>query len=149
MAGLLELQPHLTGAVFDLPAVVARAVPHERLIAIGGDFLVEVPSGFDTYLLVNVLHDWNDDDATQILDCVAGTGSSGAHIVVVDSERTITPHDDFAVSADVLMAALTGGGRERNAAEFAEIGQRCGLRLERTVRLASGDVAHEFVSSRP
>ena len=149
MAALLDLQPHLTGAVFDLPDVVARAVHHDRLTAIAGDALVEIPSGFDTYLLVNVLHDWNDDGATQILDCVAGTGSIGAHIIVVDSERTAVPRDDFATSADVLMAALTSGGRERTTAEFAEIGRRCGLRLERTVPLASGDVAHEFVTSRP
>jgi len=148
MAALLDLHPHLTGAVFDLPDVVARAVHHDRLTAIAGDALVEVPSGFDTYLLVNVLHDWNDDGATQILDCVAGTGSSGAHIIVVDSERTAAPRDDFAISADVLMAALTSGGRERSTDEFAAIGRRCGLRLERSVALASGDIAHEFVSAR-
>ena len=148
LAALLELRPLLSGAVFDLPDVVARAVHHDRLTAIGGDFLEEVPSGFDTYLLVNVLHDWNDSDATQILDCVAGTGSSDARIVVVDSERTATPRDDFAVSADVLMAALTNGGRERSTSEFAALGRNCGLQLTRTVPLASGDVAHEFVTSR-
>jgi hypothetical protein len=44
----------------------------------------------------------------------------------------------------VLMAALTNGGKERTAAEFAALGSAAGLRLERTVRLASGDVAHEL-----
>jgi len=148
LAALLERQPHLEGALFDLPAVVARAVEHERLTTIGGDAFREVPSGFDTYLLVNVLHDWNDDDAGKILDCVALAASRDARIIVVDNERTVTPHNDLAVSADVLMAALTNGGRERTTSEFAVLGQPCGLRLARTVRLASGDVAHEFVTSR-
>ena len=71
LAALLELQPHLDGPCSTCPQVVARAVEHERLTTIGGDAFREVPSGFDTYLLVNVLHDWNDDDAGKILDCVA------------------------------------------------------------------------------
>ncbi|MEO8695681.1 MAG: methyltransferase [Acidimicrobiales bacterium] len=148
LAALLELQPHLSGAVFDLPAVVARAVQHDRLTAIGGDAFHEVPGGFDTYLLVNVLHDWNDGDAAKILDRVADAATSDSRIVVVDNERTASPRNDLAVSADVLMAALTNGGRERSTTEFEGLGRRCSLRLDRTVRLASGDVAHEFVTSR-
>ena len=148
LASLLELQPHLEGALFDLPDVVGRAVRHERLTAIGGDAFREVPNGFDTYLLVNVLHDWNDDDAGKILGCVAQAAPGDARIIVVDNERTVTPRNDFAVSADVLMAALTNGGRERSTSEFAALGRHCGLRIARTLRLASGDVAHEFVTSR-
>jgi SAM-dependent methyltransferase len=148
LASLLELQPHLEGVLFDLPDVVARAVQHARLTAIGGDAFREVPKGFDTYLLVNVLHDWNDDDAGKILECVAQAALPDARIIVVDNERTVTPRNDLAVSADVLMAALTNGGRGRTTSEFAALGKPCGLRLARTVRLASGDVAHEFVTSR-
>jgi SAM-dependent methyltransferase len=148
LAALLELQPHLTGTVFDLPAVVARAVHHDRLTAVGGDAFREVPAGFDVYLLVNVLHDWNDDDAAQILAKVADAASAVSRIVVVDNERTASPRNDLAVSADVLMAALTNGGRERSTSEFEALGRRCNLRLERTVGLASGDVAHEFVIFR-
>ncbi|MEO5842614.1 MAG: methyltransferase [Acidimicrobiales bacterium] len=149
LASLLELQPHLDGAVFDLPAVVARAVSHERLTAIGGDAFHQVPGGFDTYLLVNVLHDWNDADAAKILERVAHAATAGdGRIIVVDNQRTASPRNDLAVSADVLMAALTNGGRERSTSEFAALGRRCNLRLQRTVRLASGDVAHEFVTSR-
>ena len=149
LASLLELQPHLEGTLFDLPDVVDRAVRHERLTAIGGDAFREVPNGFDTYLLVNVLHDWNDDDAAKILGGVAQAAPGDARVIVVDNERTVTPRNDLALSADVLMAALTNGGRERSTSEFAALGRSCGLRLARTVRLASGDVAHEFVTSRP
>jgi hypothetical protein len=148
LASLLELQPHIEGAVFDLPAVVGRAVRHERLTAIGGDAFREVPGGFDTYLLVNVLHDWNDDDAATILGRVADTATGDTRIIIVDNERTASPRNDLAVSADVLMAALTNGGRERSTSEFTALGRRCGLRLVRTVRLASGDVAHEMATSR-
>jgi hypothetical protein len=81
LAALLELVPSISGTVFDLPDVIGRALEHERLTAVGGDAFVEVPAGFDTYLLVNVLHDWDDDDARRISSgsaarCRIGRGSS-------------------------------------------------------------------------
>jgi SAM-dependent methyltransferase len=144
LATLLDLVEGLEGAVLDLPAVVARAVDHPRLTAIAGDAFVEIPSGYDTYLLVNVLHDWDDADSLRILRRVAAAAGPDARVVVVDSERTTVPRDDMAVSADVLMAALTDGGKERDGAEFAELGGEAGLRLATTRRLPSADVAHVF-----
>jgi hypothetical protein len=147
LAVLLELVPHLSGTVFDLPEVVARAVAHARLDAVGGDVFVEVPRGFDTYLLVSVLHDWNDVDAGRILEEVATAAGRGARILVVDTERTAVPRADLAVATDVLMAALTHGGHERDTTDFAALGRVCGLELRRCVRLASGNLAREFVAS--
>lgn len=148
LAALLDQLPDLRATVFDLPDVVARAVQHERLTAMGGDAFTGVPAGFDTYLLVNVLHDWNDTDAARILGQVGAAAAAGeaggARIVVLDNDRTNVPRDDIAICADVLMAALTNGGHERSAAAISALGRRCGLRLERTVRLASGDLAHEL-----
>jgi hypothetical protein len=142
LAGLLDLVPGTTGAVLDLPGVVARAVAHPRLEAVGGDMFAAVPAGFDTYLLVNVIHDWGDADATRILErCAAAAGAAG-RVVAVDSERPAKPEAGLATGADVLMAALTPGGQERDADGFRALGERAGLRLERSVRLASGDLAH-------
>lgn len=42
------------------------------------------------------------------------------------------------------VAALTRGGRERGTDGFADLGHTAGLRHERAVRLASGDLAHVF-----
>lgn len=144
LATLLELVPDLEGTVLDLPGVIARAVDHPRLTAVAGDAFVDVPSGFDTYLLVNVLHDWDDGDAERILGRVAAAAGPDARVVVVDSERTAVPRHDIAISADVLMAALTDGGMERDGTEFAELGERAGLRLVSSHRLASADIAHVF-----
>ncbi|MCU1354088.1 MAG: hypothetical protein JWM05_3297 [Acidimicrobiales bacterium] len=144
LAGLLSLHPTLTGTVLDLPDVIARAVHHERLAAVAGDAFAAVPAGFDTYLLVNVLHDWGDDDAGQILATVAAAAGRGARVVVVDGDRRTVPRDELAAATDVLMAALTSGGRERDASAFAALGAARGLRLHRSVPLASGDLAHIF-----
>ncbi len=140
---LLDRHPDWRAVVFDLPAVTARAVEHPRLEAVGGDAFVEVPSGFDVYLMVNVLHDWDDEACVRLLTNT-GAASPGSRIIVVDSNRTIVPRDDLAIRADVLMAALTNGGQERSTEHFAELGRRAGLDLVRTTRLVSGDFAHEF-----
>lgn len=143
LAGLLELLPGASGTVLDLPGVVARSVDHPRLEAVAGDMFAEVPPGHDTYLLVNVVHDWGDDDAVRVLETCA-TAAGAARIVVVDNDRPVMPEPGIATGSDVLMAALTPGGRERDAEAFDALGARAGLRLDRSVRLASGDLAHVF-----
>jgi hypothetical protein len=145
---LLELLPQLEAAVFDRPEVVDRTLGHERLVAIGGDAFVQVPVGYDTYLLVNVVHDWGDDDARVLLSRVGDAAGPDARVIVVEGTRTTVPHADITTATDVLMAVLTRGGRERDANEFAALARTAGLQLVRTTRLASGDVAHELRHER-
>jgi O-methyltransferase domain len=114
-----------------------------------------VPPGFDAYLLVNVLHDWADPEAVTILQRVAdacrdrgqATGPAqapAARLIVLEGDRTTVPRQDIAICTDVLMAALTNGGRERSTADFVALGRIAGLELVATTRLASGDLAHEL-----
>ncbi len=155
LAALLDLEPTLTGTVLDLPEVVARAIGHDRLTVVPGDAFAHVPPGFDTYLLVNVLHDWGDPEVVAILERVAeacrgrSTGSTPAQrnparLIVLEGDRTTVPRQDMAICTDVLMAALTNGGRERSTADFSSLGRAAGLELTTTTRLASGDLAHEL-----
>lgn len=141
---LLDQVPGASGTVFDLPAVVARAGGHERLSTLGGDAFTTIPDGFDTYLLVNVLHDWNDADAGRILANVARAMPRHARVIIVEGAPAPVPRNDLPASTDVLMAALTNGGRERDTAAFAQLGLRVGLRLRQTTLLASGDFAHQL-----
>lgn len=149
LATLLDLVPGTEGTVLDLPGVVARAVDHPRLTALGGDAFAQVPAGFDTYLYVNVLHDWDDADAVRLLTKAAEVVGPDARVVVVDSDRPTVPQPDVSVLADVLMAALTDGGKERDADAFEVLGRAAGLRLDRSVRLASADLAHVFRRPSP
>jgi len=144
LATMLDLHPDWHGALFDLPGVVQRAVAHERMQHLAGDAFTAVPTGFDTYLLVNVLHDWSDADSVRILRNVARAMPGTGRLLIVDSQRRAVPRDEIFVSTDVLMAALTSGGQERTARQFTALGAEVGLRLVRTFALASGDVAHDL-----
>jgi hypothetical protein len=145
---LLDHHPHLTGTLFELPEVAARATTRDRLEVVSGDAFAAVPGGHDTYVLANVLHDWDDDAAERLLERVreaAGAPEPGApppRVVVVESEAHARPRDDLATRADLLMLALTPGGRERTTAHLAELASVAGLRHTSAHRLASGDLAH-------
>jgi hypothetical protein len=93
---------------------------------------------------VNVLHDWDDADAVRLLSGVPAGGADGRSVraIVVDGERRTRPTDGIALRTDLLMLAVAPGGRERTTSEFEALAARAGLRLRRTVRLASGDRAH-------
>lgn len=144
LTGLLGEYPHLRGVLLDLPEVVARAAPNDRIEAIGGDASVAVPSGCDTYLLINVLHDWGDEAAVTLLTRIAEVLDPGGQLIVVDGERSEHAQDSISSRTDLLMLVLTGTGKERTTAEFTALAARAKLRLERSVRLASGDRAHVF-----
>lgn len=144
---LVGCHPHLRGVVLELPEVVARIPSRARIDAEAGDAFRAVPGGCDTYLLVNVLHDWGDREATMLLGRAAEAAAAGsadgqgARVVVVDSEARTRPGDDVSLRADLLMLALTPGGRERTGDELVALGRAAGLQPERIHRLGSGDLA--------
>lgn len=141
---LLDRHPNWCGTVLDLPEVVERAIEHPRMKAVPGDAFSSVPVGSDVYLLVNVIHDWNDVDAIKILTNVALAGGPASRVILVENGRRATPRDDLGLRADLLMAALTNGGRERTRLELEHLGSSAGLHLVRTTRLGSGDLAFEY-----
>jgi hypothetical protein len=144
---ILVAHPHLDGVLLELPEVAARTPPADRMTVVAGDAFEAVPAGCDTYLLVNVLHDWHDDDARRLLGTIAAglrTERAGpaARVIVVEGSTTRRPRDDLSTMTDLLMFTLTAGGRERTAAEFATLAASVGLELERTVHLPSASDAH-------
>ncbi len=140
---LLAEHPHLRGILFDLPSVVGRAHPVPRREDVGGDAFAAVPPGAQTYLLVNVVHDWDDDAAVRMLRRIAEQGPR--RVLLVEGLPSDPPVDDVSRRTDLLMLALTPGGRERSVADVDALAVRAGLRRSETVPLASADVAHVLV----
>jgi hypothetical protein len=140
---LLDAHPQLTGTVFDLDDVVARApdvlgdVPPERWQAVGGDVFSpgSVPSGHDRYLMQFVMHDWGDEPAGRILDNVRAAMSPEARLWVVDAVLDPAERDDLAKATDMLMLILTEGGRERTQPEWERLFAAHGFRIESQVQL--------------
>jgi hypothetical protein len=151
LAQLLESEADRRGILFDLPQVVTGAPPllreagvADRVEVVGGSFFEEVPAGADRYVLVSIIHDWDDDRAATILgNCAAAAGPNDRILVV---EQVIDPTEAPLISrhTDLLMLVLTGAGRERTDEQFRALFAQAGLRVTRTFRLATPHTVYEL-----
>ncbi len=140
LATILRHHTHLSGVLFDLPQVVeaARQGPYlagdlaARVSFVEGSFFEGVPQGRDAYIMKYILHDWNDAECEQILTHCRSAMAPGGTVLVVDTVIEPGNEPQWGKLLDINMMALTGG-RERKAAEFAQLFERAGLRLEKII----------------
>lgn len=141
---MLQRHPGLKGAVFDLPHVAERARSAlyaaglaDRGSAVGGSFFDSVPAAGDAYLLRHVIHDWSDAQSQQILSRVRAAIPATGKLLVI--ETVIPPGNDpsFAKLLDLTMLVIPGG-IERTEAEYRELFEASGFRLNRIVPTAAG-----------
>jgi hypothetical protein len=124
LAHVLAQHPHLEGVLFDEEAVVGRAhsvldmwgVTH-RVQLVGGDFFVSVPAGCDVYFLRQVIHDWDDARAIQILRTVRAAMQPGQRVLLYEMlcPERVSQHPVFSLDLLMLVADV---GRERTLAEM-------------------------------
>lgn len=140
LASILEASPGLRGVLADQPEVINRA--RKRPFLAGElryrvsfqecNFFDEVPSGCRAYLMKNVIHDWDDARALQILkNCRRAVPSNGVLLLV---EYCLTEDSRFSLAkaVDVAMLVLTGG-KERMAEEFRQLLADAGFCLNRVI----------------
>lgn len=139
IASVLAANPNLRGILFDQPAVVSNASTvleaygvTERCEIVSGDFFAAVPTGGDTYVLSNILHNWDDEQATAILhNCRQAIAERGTILIV---ETVLSGKNEPALARvhDLNMLVLTGG-RERTEDEFSKLLAHSGFELKRVI----------------
>lgn len=134
LAAILERAPRARGILFDLPHVVAEVgdARPPRLEIAAGDFFADAPPPADLYLLMDLLHDWRDDDAARILAGVRRAAPPKARVLIIETLVPDVAGPHFGKTLDIIMLAVTGG-RERSRADYAALLERAGLRLERVL----------------
>ena len=143
LATILAATPGSHGVLYDLPAVVAAApkILCERGVADRvrieeGSFFESIPAGGDAYVLKNIMHDWPDQKAVQILRNVRAAVEPEATILLV--ELVIPEHDrDFPGKWADLEMLLNLAARERTAAEYRNLLSQAGFQMTRLVPTAS------------
>jgi hypothetical protein len=134
LQAILARAPDARGVLFELPHVIADAAPaaSPRLRLVAGDFFADAMPAADLYILMDLLHDWADEDAARILAALRRAAPRGGHVLVIETLVAEGPGPHFSKMLDILMLALTGG-RERTPAEHARLLDGAGFRLERVV----------------
>jgi C-methyltransferase len=143
LATILAAAPASRGVLYDLPLVVVNA-PNllrengvaDRVRIAEGSFFESVPGDGDAYVLKNIIHDWPDDKAVQILRNVRVAAGRRATVLLV--EFVIPEHNrDFPGKWVDLEMMLNLGARERTAAEYRDLLGQAGFRMTRVVQTAS------------
>jgi hypothetical protein len=143
LAAILRKFPSLRGVLFDQPHVVAEAGPWlermgiaERCTVVVGDFFAEIPPGGDTYLLMRIIHDWEDAEALAILRNCHRAMRPQATLLLV--ERVLPDHITPSATAqeqtlaDLNMLVQTGG-KERTEGEYRALFEAAGFALARII----------------
>lgn len=127
--GVLTAHPGVEGVLFDLPEVAAQVMPQPRLEVVAGDFFRDpLPAG-DAYLLMNVIHDWDDADSRRILEAVAAAGRpAGATVLLLEVLLPDGPAPHWGKVLDIVMLAITGG-RERTLQGYEALLTAAGMEL--------------------
>jgi SAM-dependent methyltransferase len=156
LALLLTRYPALRGTLVERPglAAVARDAlqshpARDRINVVASDFFTAVPPGADTYVLMHVLHNWDDAHAATILRTCRNAMRADSTLLVV--EMLIPPDTApfFGTLFDLEMLVLFGGGRERTADEFRALLHRNGFAVSRTIPTPSFSSVLEAQVTRP
>ncbi|GAA1203314.1 methyltransferase [Pseudonocardia alaniniphila] len=146
LAAILRAHPDLRGRVLDLAPTAAAATDRfaaagldDRARAVSGSFFDPLPVGVDAYLLSDILHDWDDDHAREILTECRRAAAPDSAVVVIEPVRG----QGVGTAMDLFML-MCFGGRERTVDELAELAAECGLVLRGSSPVADGRTALEF-----
>jgi quercetin dioxygenase-like cupin family protein len=127
LADILTRYHLLRGTVFDLDHVAKHARTlfeaeglATRINCVSGDFLEQVPSGGDLYILKNILHDWADKQAIAILRACRKAMSDNSRLLVVESVLQPGNEPGLGKLMDMNMLVIHGG-LERTEAEYAAL----------------------------
>lgn len=133
LTAVLAAHPGLTGVLFELPPVAAEVAPAHRLEVVAGNFFTDPLPPSDAYLLMDIIHDWDDADAVTILRAVAQAGLAGrATVLVVETVLPSGPEPHWAKTLDVLMLAVTGG-RQRTSTGYEALFDAAGIDMVRVI----------------
>lgn len=152
LVSLLKANPTIKGVLFDFPPVIEGAKPvieaagvTERCELIAGDCVESVPSGGDAYILMFVVHNWDDERAIKILkNCHKGMAEDGRLLLV----EMIMPkgNDPFVGKVvDLESLLLTPGGYERTEAQYRSLLEAAGFKITKIIPTQTANSVIEAV----
>jgi hypothetical protein len=147
LAAILTTYPHASGVLFDRPHAVEGARLHldqaglaGRCEFVTGSFFDTVPAGGDTYLLKEVIHDWDDDRSIEILrNCGRAMPRAGRLLLIerIMAERLAADWRGQAIAWMDLAMLIGPGGRERTRDDFRRLLDAAGFTLTREIQTLS------------
>lgn len=128
LVAILRAHGHLCGVLLERPAATAEASGVLRAAGVAdrceiaaGDFFQGVPEGADGYILANVLHDWDDVRAVQILRMCQQAVARHGRVLIIERLIPAGPADAVPVLVSDLNMLVFTGGQERTTAQYGQL----------------------------
>lgn len=139
LRAVLEAASETKGILFDLPHVIDKVkhLASDRLSLQAGDFFKDTLPACDAYILMEVIHDWNDSQAVAILQKIRQVALSGTKILVIEQIISDEPGPDWARVLDIHMMAINGG-RQRTLQEYISLFETTGFSFLRSIDTHTG-----------
>ena len=139
LRAVLDRVPTASGVLFDLPHVIegSAAMASERLTLQPGDFFKDDLPVCDAYLLMDIIHDWGEDESTAILKAIHRVAPAHARLLLFEIIIPDDPGPDWSKTLDIRMLTLHGG-KQRTRQEFAALFDRAGFSFEREIDTGAG-----------
>src|SRR3954465_12161593 len=140
LAAILRAHPSLHGVLADAPSVIERARRREFLSGElaartrfeACDFFRAVPSGSRAYVMKNIIHDWSDAQACEILRNVRCAVPDDGVLVLIEYGLGEANTPSVGKMVDLLMLT-TPGGKERTIDEHRTLLTAAGFQLNRAI----------------
>jgi C-methyltransferase len=146
LRAVLDTAPESRGILFELPEVIDSSdVGHERMSPTAGDFFVDPLPVADAYVLMEVLHDWADEECIAILRAIRRAAHDDSRLLIIEGVIPEEQPDPRASVLDIVMLTVTGG-RERTTNEFSALFERARFCLDKVITTAS---PMRIVEARP
>jgi hypothetical protein len=150
---LLDGYPQIKGIIADMPGAVvsaekaiAEAGLVDRCQAIYFDFFKDIPPVCDGYFLVNILHDWDDENCRRILNNVSDSMDAGSKLWLVEYLIETGPEFSVAKLLDIEVLVM-GSGRERTAEEYKTLLGSAGLKVNSVIPTERGPALMECIQA--
>jgi hypothetical protein len=140
LASILKQNPATTGVHFDSPTRIERAKPAlepidicDRAQLISGDFFKSVPDGGDAYIVKNLIHDYDDAQASKILNNLRQAIANNGKLLIV--EMLVPPGNEASLAKilDVEALIMTPGAIERTAEQYSQLLTTSGFKVTRII----------------
>lgn len=140
LSKILEKYPALQGRLFELPENEMKAAEFIEACGLGGrmsfipgSFLEPFSLEADTYLMKNVLHNWDDEQCTRILGNLKASMGKGGRLLVLEMVVPGPGVASYAKMVDIQMLSAMPGGKERTETEYSLLMHKSGFRLMRII----------------
>jgi hypothetical protein len=135
LRAILDKVPTATGVLFDQAHVVDQVRPSGRMTCQAGDFFAGDLPACDVYLLMEVIHDWDDERSRRILRSVRAAAAS-SRVLIIEGLIPQTDGPSWPLTLDLWM--LTISGKQRTLEQYAALLADSGFRFTRSIDTPAG-----------